>query len=192
MKLVVITGEKTCEQEVETLLEILKLGVRVHVRKPGWPDSVLEAYLKQIPERFLNQMSLHGSVQLAEKLGMGLHLKSDQQKPHDWNDMISKSFHRMEEIHDYPHALHYGFLSPIYDSISKREHYAGFTKEQLELALPSMQQQMPVYALGGITPDKLYELKMIGFSGVAIMGAIWSHNRMADRMRTMEKFISHG
>ena len=65
------------------------------------------------------------------------------------------------------------FLSPIYASISKRGYEAAFTPEMLRTAADEGMIDDKVVALGGVTPDKLPQLQVLGFGGAAVLGALW-------------------
>jgi thiazole tautomerase (transcriptional regulator TenI) len=43
-----------------------------------------------------------------------------------------------------------------------------------ELQEIKMKLDLPVYAIGGMTPDKLAEIKMINTEGIAVMSGIFS------------------
>ena len=64
--------------------------------------------------------------------------------------------------------------SPIYDSISKEGYlqHAAFS-DRGTLADGISASRHPVLALGGVTPDKFSELAEWGFSGAALLGAVW-------------------
>lgn len=84
----------------------------------------------------------------------------------------STSLHSLEDVvQDW--NLDYAFLSPIFDSISKEGYSAaGFDMAELANALGSA--TMPVYALGGITPERLPAVRQMGFAGVGILGGVWA------------------
>jgi len=48
---------------------------------------------------------------------------------------------------------------------------ASFNLAELQQALS--QACMPVYALGGITSDRLPAVKQLGFAGVGVLGSVW-------------------
>ena len=87
--------------------------------------------------------------------------------------MLSICISQLEEIErGWGPELDYGFLSPIFDSISKVGYLAaGFEERSLKLALE--RSQVPVIALGGITVSKVVVASKMGFGGVAVLGAVW-------------------
>jgi thiamine-phosphate pyrophosphorylase len=64
----------------------------------------------------------------------------------------------------------YATLSPIFTTQSKPGYGPALTPAWLERACRAV--RMPVYALGGITPDNVGECLQAGAHGVAVMGGI--------------------
>lgn len=63
-------------------------------------------------------------------------------------------------------------MSPIFDSISKQGYLAaGWDEQEVREAL--QRAQMPVYALGGVSVDKVPDVKRMGFQGIGLIGAVW-------------------
>lgn len=70
-------------------------------------------------------------------------------------------------------AVDYAFLSPIYNSISKQGYAAAaFDRRALKATLSAC--PIPIIALGGVTADKLPELRDLGFAGIAVIGSVWA------------------
>lgn len=84
----------------------------------------------------------------------------------------STSLHKLADLQtDWGH-LHYAFLSPIFDSISKQGYQAAsFDRDQLKALLAGC--PMDIIALGGMTPDRVAEARELGFKGVAVIGSVW-------------------
>jgi thiamine-phosphate pyrophosphorylase len=84
----------------------------------------------------------------------------------------STSLHSLPEVLADWQNLEYAFLSPIFDSISK-EGYTAAGFDQQELADALQQAHMPVYALGGVSIDKVPLVGSMGFQGIGLLGAVW-------------------
>lgn len=96
----------------------------------------------------------------------------------------STSLHSLQEVLADWQNLNYAFLSPIFDSISK-EGYTAAGFDQQELADTLQQAQMPVYALGGVSIDKVPLVRRMGFQGIGLLGAVWGS---ADPVAALQDF----
>ena len=65
----------------------------------------------------------------------------------------------------------YGFLSPIFPSISKPGYGGSADRAQVKLFL--QQAAVPILALGGVTVNRLQDVKELGFDGAGVLGAVW-------------------
>lgn len=185
MKLIVISppsAENPCETEQVTLL--FENGLNYfHLRKPDWKKEELRAYLRQIPGKFHNRISLHTHYDLSYDFNlMGIHLpekvRVSNEIPREYlNKMqqkklfISSSFHSTEDLKQNKHPFDYVFLSPVFKSISKPGHQNRFTIPDLKEALNSV--SFPVIALGGVQKNNISYIAEYGFAGAAAMGTIW-------------------
>lgn len=80
--------------------------------------------------------------------------------------------------------LDYAFLSPIFDSISK-EGYLSASFDEQEVAKAMQQAQMDVYALGGVSMDKIPVVQRMGFAGIGLLGAVWGKD---DPVAALQQF----
>ena len=149
----------------------------VHVRKPLAPIEQTERLLQEISPQYHNRLVLHDAHTLAQhyKVG-GLHLnRRNPATPSGWSGMVSRSCHSIEEILQYKNECNYLFLSPIFDSISKQNHKASFTSQELLQAQSNGIIDNNTIALGGITNEKIGEVMNYGFGGIALLGHIWNN-----------------
>ncbi|WP_215226109.1 thiamine phosphate synthase [Echinicola shivajiensis] len=172
-----ITDPGHPEHEEESLIQFLDQGLsRLHIRKPDWASIEIEKLVKSIPVEFYSKISLHGDLRMAEDLGLGgCHFKSNQEISAS-NLRKSKSFHQLDELLNAENKeLEYGFLSPIFDSISKQGYKAGFDHELLKKWMIDHKSRLgfSIYALGGINRGKILSAREVGFDGAVIMGSIW-------------------
>lgn len=85
----------------------------------------------------------------------------------------STSLHSLQDVRQDWQNLDYAFLSPVFDSISKEGYNAAcFHSQELSNAL--QHAQMPVYALGGVSVDKVHAVRAMGFQGIGLLGAVWA------------------
>ncbi|KAF5841151.1 thiamine phosphate synthase superfamily [Dunaliella salina] len=108
----------------------------------------------------------------------------------------STSLHSLEDLQGGKArygALDYAFLSPIFDSISKKGYAAAkFDPVQLRTLLQEHGKQLPVIALGGISAENCLQALDMGFQGVAVLGSIWeAQDPVAEMERFMQQLQKH-
>jgi len=187
--------------EFEMVNELLYSDIDYfHLRKPDFEDIQMRKYIKQIDEANHHKIVIHNNYHLANKFNLaGIHLNTkglkalrteeesdkcfieplllkdrkiyvNNQQP----SIISYAAHSFEDIEGVQFKVDYFTLSPIYDSISKPTYKSNFTNHHtLRQFLNSTAKNC--IALGGVTEDKLEELKALGFSGYATLGEYWQN-----------------
>lgn len=166
-----ITMPGYVENEVRKIEKLLDSGFDyVHIRKPEATKEELLRFIKKISERYRKYVVLHDHHDLTETLILGgVHLNS--RNPEIPKDLpYSVSCHSLEEIKQWKGA-HYIFLSPIYDSISKPGYKSRFNINEVSEKIRGKN----IVALGGVTSDKIPELKEAAFIGAAFMGDLWQN-----------------
>ena len=138
-------------------------------------------YLEGVNPRFRSRIMIHSHHDLIHDLTLkGVHYtektKPLELTPHPTGCLQSAAFHSLHQLREAPsrfsHGLDYALLSPVFDSISKKDYQsAQFDRNELRSVLQAV--TFSVYALGGVEVTKLEELKALGFTGVAVLGAIW-------------------
>ena len=176
--IIVITRPDFFEGEAAKIAQLLQSGRAdlVHIRKPRASQSEVEQLLFSIPTELYSRLVLHDHHSLAIKYGLrGVHLNSrNPEPPAGWSGAVSISCHTLSELSECrrkPYA--YMSLSPIFDSISKRGYYSSFSPEVIAAAHKAGLIDERVMALGGITFDKITEIKEMGFGGAMILGDAW-------------------
>ena len=157
----------------------------VHVRKPRCCAEEMRGLLEQIPDGLRDRLSLHDFHELAIEYGIGgIHLNSRNPfAPDGWEGRLSRSIHSLEEISGVTED--YAFISPVFPSISKPGYSGNFTLEEVSRWLTP-----GIFALGGVTAEKLPLLEDAGFAGAAMLGAAW--RREIDRGAFRLQFITAG
>lgn len=187
MKLIGITTETIFDGEAERIALLLDYGLdQMHIRKPGYLSNDIATLLQQIPEKYHSRLVLHDHFDLAARYSVaGLHLnRRNPQPPIGYKGMIGRSCHSIEEVKNST-DVDYCFLSPIYDSISKKGYTSHFSAEILTNACREGIITERVFALGGITPELLPQLQEWGFGGAVMLGYLWeekSPEKMQSRM----------
>lgn len=187
----VITAEGSVSEEATTCNLLMEAGLRkLHVRKPHTSAAEVKALVREIDSNFRDRLIVHELHELVEEMNLGgYHIKSTGKAPEDVKGKhVSRSFHTFEAVGTCQRTLNYGFLSPIFDSISKSGYQARFSMESLKAFLSST-LPFPVFALGGISAENVASTKAVGFQGAAVLGSIWQKPTVADRLAHYENLI---
>ena len=194
MIVVLLSYEQHYPNEASLLNEMFEQGLtHFHLRKPGWTLTETSTLLKQIDSTYHNRIVLHDHYELQASFQLkGAHFNS--RSDDNWNGFVayasstSASFHSFEEVHQEGYEFDYVFLSPIFDSISKKGYKSAFDKQQLTAFL-QQDYNTKVVALGGINISNLDACREMGFDGVALMGAIWNNDQPVEALKKMTSHV---
>ncbi|ELR68166.1 Thiamin-phosphate pyrophosphorylase [Fulvivirga imtechensis AK7] len=172
---IAITQNNALLNEAELCIQLLELGLyKMHIRKPEWSTKQLIALISEIPEQYRKRLVIHRDPDAAIATGAGgLHLPYRElitgrlSLPSELS--LSASVHSWEEAQTAMKLCSYCFVSPVYDSISKKGYVAN---EHLSHVPPALRQKQ-IYALGGIHAGNCLEAIAKGYAGVAVLGYIW-------------------
>ena len=194
MRLIAISLPEFHSDEARQITRLLADGAfwRVHLRKPGAKPDDLRRLLDSVPAELYPRLSLHDFFDIAEERSLGgVHLNSrNPDAPAGWTGMTSRSCHSTAELKEHA-GLDYLFLSPVFDSISKPGYHSAFSLDSLHasgLLGPN------IFALGGVTPERLPALADAGFGGAAMLGAAWNfpeEKNQDEKQKNMLQFITH-
>ena len=176
MKLILITPPTCFVEEDKIITALFEEGLDIlHLRKPDTAPMYAERLLTLIPEQYHKRIVVHENFYLKEEYKLkGIHLNSrNPNVPDNYKGHISKSCHSFEEVKESKKKCDYVFLSPVFDSITKKDYHSNYTPEEIKKAHKQGIIDKKVYALGGIDVHNIKEVKKYGFGGAAIMGAIW-------------------
>lgn len=189
MRLIVITKEDILPNEGEIINNLFKQGLEVlHIRKPGIDKKEMKRLIEQIDSRYYQQIVLHDYFQLATEFQLkGIHLnRRNPEKPPDWHGSVSCSCHSEDELRTNK-SCDYVFLSPIFDSISKRGYKHAYTEDQLIRMKQNGDIDTRVIALGGITTATIPQAAWYGFGGVAVLGSLWNDTGIGYHPENLQK-----
>lgn len=187
MRILVITGSRPLPGEAQALRLLLDEGVdRIHLRRPGATEAELRRLIEALPPDCYPRLTLQDGQGLAAEYGIGgVHLNGRcPEPPAGFGGLVSRSCHSLEEITAHTEE-DYLFLSPLFDSISKKDYPAAFTPETIRRAAAEGIVGERVVALGGIRPRLLPRLREWGFGGAALLGAVWEDASPEGLRRTM-------
>lgn len=194
---IVITLPSFIPQEAERICNMLADGTAdiVHIRKPEASLEEVEALVREILaiRDVSGQLVLHDHHSLAAKYHLrGIHLNSrNPLPPNGYEGSISRSCHTLYEVAEWKPLCDYVSLSPIFDSISKQGYNSAFTADDIAHARSKGIIDNKVLALGGVTFDRLPQIRQMGFGGGMILGDAWrtSYDNDNDNFRFLS--LSH-
>ncbi|MCD7935571.1 MAG: thiamine phosphate synthase [Tannerellaceae bacterium] len=178
MRLIVITPETDLPGETGILGQLFDAGLEhLHIRKPQYTKQQMEQYLSEIDPVWYRRVVLHDRFDTGFRKGIRrFHLNSRNPfPPAEREILVSRSCHSLQEITLYINQPYdYLFLSPVFDSISKKGYTAGFSEDLLQQAFSTGVLNNKIVALGGITVERIPQIRLWGFGGVAVLGALWN------------------
>jgi thiamine-phosphate pyrophosphorylase len=115
----------------------------------------------------------------------GVHLPADSFSVHDARELLGKSkligcsTHSIAEVEAANRAgADFVVFGPVFDPISKSAYGPASGVEALREVCEV--SDIPVYALGGITPARIVQLSECEIAGVAVIGAVFRSASPAD------------
>lgn len=175
MRLIAITTPKVTDDDASIIGRLLDRGIDIiHLRKPESTIDECRKLLTKLTAEQRSKIVIHDYPELYSEFSLrGIHINRNiTSLPICYNGSTSRSCHTFEEVLRYKEECDYLFLSPIFDSISKRGYKSRFSDEVLRRASVDGLIDSKVIALGGVTLDKIPYLRSLNFGGVAMMGAI--------------------
>lgn len=176
-KLIVISTDFDFKNELNQVHALFDAGMELfHLRKPMWDLQRQENFLSQLSSDELARVSLHQFHESADKFGINrLHYKEVNRTAEMKNNsqrIISTSFHDITTLEKTGPQFDYCFLSPVYKSISKINHISIIDDDyKVKRKLDTK-----VFALGGITEERIPQIFERNFYGAAVLGAVWNGN----------------
>ena len=192
MQLVIISSPDKFTSEAKKVANLFDCGLETfHVRKPKFSRRKMKQYLSMIPDEYHNRVIIHSHHRLAKTFKLkGVHItrfhkkRSLRLKLSLWwlkktnpDLCITSSFHSLDKLMKEDFNYHYIFLSPIFESISKKGHNGSFPTLRLKDVLKKTRYK--VFALGGVNKETIIEARDLGFSGMGLLGAVWNNNSLA-------------
>jgi thiamine-phosphate pyrophosphorylase len=188
--IIVISDSHLFEGEVNIINQLFDEGLGIfHLRKYENTEEELYDFLKQVKPQYLNKIVLHQHHRLAKEFGIKrFHFSTESRKKRtgfelntlNYNgNILSTSVHSVEEYNTIPPCFAYVFISPVFDSISKKDYKAKlFDLEQMR------SHHTKLIALGGINSENCTRVFKMGFDGLALLGSIW---RSEDKINTYKE-----
>jgi len=184
--IILISNPAPVKDEHEIIRQLFNDGLEVfHLRKKKYSESELRTFIENIPEEHWRKIVLHSHYHLAGEYGLrGIHVPNTF-KGEVSGGTLSVSFHTVEEIQKSEIPFDYGFLSPVFDSISKEGYQSRFNTDEMKEFLKNRKEK--IIALGGMDEDKTETVRNMGFSGIALLGAVWQNEHPADKFKRIKE-----
>ena len=198
--IIVISNPTSIENEHAIINQLFDEGLEIfHLRKKEYSENEIIKFIELIPEKYFNRIVLHSHYHLAKEYNLrGIHVPVNTQNESAYGT-LSISFHSLGEIETFDKKFDYGFLSPLFDSISKDGYQSNLNLIEVKKYFQTYKPLSPLgkagerlflIALGGIDEDKIDKVKELGFSGIALLGSIWqSENPLEKFKRISEKWL---
>lgn len=173
---IAFTRPDAVADEAAKIIELLESGFDyVHIRKPGYTCDEIEMLISSIPEKYHPRLRLHDAYELSRRYSVGgIHLNSRHSDVYA-DVHKTKSCHSISEVEScIDKGYDYVTLSPIFNSISKKDYKSNFS-DFSELSRAT--ELMPVVALGGVELSRIPILIETGFAGAAFLGALWENDK---------------
>lgn len=187
------------ENEANYINQLFEAGLDLlHLRKPDSCIADCERLLQEINPKWYPGIVVHDHFSLCGKYHLhGIHLnRRNHQVPDGFQGSLSRSCHSFQEVTEAQKEdiFSYVFLSPIFDSISKKGYKHTFANKDLEDAGNNGIINEKVIALGGVIPQIIPQLRAWNFGGAAFLGDIWNRRQDADwaeYLTNVRKRLSH-
>jgi thiamine-phosphate pyrophosphorylase len=170
-------GEAGGRDLVEVLVAAVAGGVGlVQVRERDLPETDVANLLRRLLARLEHtraRVLVNGHPDLARALGVGLHLSASAPRPAEPPPLYGRAVHdEAEARRALAEAVSYVVVGPVFATASKPGH-PGAGMETLSRLVAAV-APTPVYAIGGLTPERVPSVLGAGAYGVAVRSAILS------------------
>ena len=152
--------------------------------------------LRKVSAAYGAKLLINDRIDVAIACGAdGVHLPADSFSVRDARELLGKSkligcsTHSIAEVEAAGRAgADFVVFGPVFDPISKSAYGPATGAQALREACEV--SDLPVYALGGITPERVAELDECEIAGVAAIGGIFAAASIADATRRFLQALS--
>ena len=196
-KLYAITDRRLCKPKLiqDYVASLLDTGVRaIQLREKDLSDAELRSVavpINHICKAYSAKLFINSNIGVATDVGVdGVHLPESLldtiQKAKARNLLVGCSVHDLDVAQKMQVAgANFVTYSPIYPTMSKPNPAVGL--KSLRRIVGAL--DIPVFALGGITPSKVPECLNSGAFGVAAMSSVMSYETGIDQAKNYLKQI---
>jgi thiamine-phosphate pyrophosphorylase len=204
--LYLITDRKLAKRDLTEVCEEVLVAAGADARRiaiqlrekdlTGREQLALARALRKICTAHGARLLINDRIDVALACGAdGVHLPADSFAVRDARELLGKSkligcsTHSIAEVEAANRAgANFVVFGPVFDPISKSAYGAAAGVEALREACEV--SDLPVYALGGITPDRIEELSDCEVAGVAAIGAVFGASSPGAAIRALLGAVS--
>jgi thiamine-phosphate pyrophosphorylase len=187
VELILFSSNVKSKSEIPEVVELFENGLEIfHVKKNKWSKAKMKTYLKAFPSKYHNRLVLHSHYSLAISFKLrGIHIGKRQKQSRIRLGLqlaylqalrpklkVTTSFYNIQELISAKGHYDYALLKPVFDRHGTRTFSSLFNKKQLENAIEKSRNR--IFALGGVTQDKIETARECGFAGVALQNTFWN------------------
>lgn len=176
------TGKESVDSFVQKASAIYDIVDFIHIRERNWSVAQYREAIQDLQkiDKHLQKIVINDRVDVAYIHNVrNVHLPSHSVQPEEMNRYFPTlsygvSVHSIDEaIEKERKGATYLMFGHIFPTNSK----PGLTPRGLEKLKNVVKAvSIPVIAIGGITPEKIFEIRRCGAKGVAILSGIFSHS----------------
>lgn len=187
--MIVISSPIVFENEVFIVRDLFQEGMeRFHVRKPNLSIQDIEKLIENIGLEYIDRMVFHHFS--SEKIYCrNKHVSNCKELNFNLleGEVFSTSTHSIEEFNELSKEWNYAFLSPVFESISKKGY--GKNSDLLKAISCRTNFSTKMVALGGIQEENIKIVLDAGFDSVAIMGNIWLSDNPIKKFKKCQQIV---
>lgn len=199
MEIVLLTPNKTKDNEIDTVIQLFELGLNtLHLNKPEMSTRRMKEYISNIPAHFHDRIIIHSHHQLAFKFNLkGIHFTRQHLKRTFRNWCIfqkekiygrklihTRSYHKISDVFNQEkYRFDYYILRNVFNSITN-EFNTGFHPMRIAEIHKTNKK---IIARGGINLITAQLAKQHNFYGICLYSYIWkSENPVQDFIQLKE------
>jgi len=166
----------------------------VQLRERDLPEPEIADLLRRLLARLEGtpaRVLLNGHPDVARALGVGLHLPAAVPRPADPPPLYGRAVHdEAEARRALAEKVSYVVVGPVFPTGSKPGH-PGAGVDSLARLVTAV-APTPVYAIGGLTPERVGSVRGAGAHGAAVRSAILSARDPKGAARTFAAALAAG
>lgn len=185
MKLIIMTQPAYFVEEDKILSALFDEGLdMLHINKPTSEPLYAERLLTLLPKSYYDRIVVHQHYYLKQEFDLrGIHIDDPHQAvPDGFKRHVTRSTTNVNDLKELKRRCDYVMLHSLFDSLHDSVS-ASLAPEKLHEARRCGLIDKKVYALGGMSLERVQIAKELGFGGIVICGDLWNrfciHNEIS-------------